>query len=379
MDAALRLGRVAGIPVGVHTSWFVALAVITLSLAQGFFPQAYPGWSETTYWIAGLVAALALFLSVLVHELSHAAVARSRGLAVESITLFIFGGVAHIRSEAEAPRDEFAIAVVGPIASVLIGGLSWLAARALGAADMPPRAILEYLGMVNLMLAIFNLLPGYPLDGGRVLRAILWAATGSVARATTWASYAGQTLGFVFIALGVVQMFAGQLLSGLWIAFIGWFLSNAAEVSRQQVAAQESFVGVRVRDLMLPDPPTVGPDLSVQRFISEYVLQRGLRALPVVVEGRVVGVVSITDVREVPVERWGTLAVGEIMTRGGLATVRPGDDLAGALRLLAERDLNQLLVMEDGRLFGLLSRSSIIRYLQLRQELGAPDLTRERR
>ncbi|MBI2323274.1 MAG: site-2 protease family protein, partial [Chloroflexi bacterium] len=184
MDAALRLGRIAGIPVGVHPSWFVALAVITLSLAQGFFPQSYPGWSEVTYWAAGFVAALALFLSVLLHELRHAAAARARGLAVESITLFIFGGVAHIRSEADSPRDEFFIAVVGPVASVLIGGVSWLAARALGVADVPLRAILEYLGMVNVMLAIFNLLPGYPLDGGRVLRAILWGATGSMARAT---------------------------------------------------------------------------------------------------------------------------------------------------------------------------------------------------
>lgn len=379
MDAALRLGRIAGIPVGVHPSWFVALAVITLSLAQGFFPQSYPGWSEATYWAAGFVAALALFLSVLLHELSHAAAARARGLAVESITLFIFGGVAHIRSEADSPRDEFFIAVVGPVASVLIGGVSWLAARALGVADAPLRAILDYLGMVNVMLAIFNLLPGYPLDGGRVLRAILWGATGSLARATTWASYAGQTLGFMFIALGVFQMFAGQLLSGLWIAFIGWFLSNAAETSRQQVAAQEGFVGVRVRDLMLPDPPTAGPDLPVQRFISEYVLQRGLRALPVVAGGRVVGVVSITDVKEVPAERWGALAIGEIMTGDKLASVRPSDELALALRLLAERDLNQLLVMDEGQLLGLLSRSSIIRYLQLRQELGASDLVRGRR
>lgn len=379
MNGALRLGRLAGIPIGIHVSWFVALAVITLSLAQGYFPQLYPGWRTSAYWVAGLVAALALFLSVLLHELSHAAAARRRGLAVVSITLFIFGGVAQIRSEAESPRDEFVIAIVGPIASLLIGGTCWVVARALGPLDTPVRAILDYLAMVNVLLAGFNLLPGYPLDGGRVLRAILWGATGSVARATTIASYVGQVLAFGFIALGVVQLFSGHLLGGLWIAFIGWFLNNAAEASRQQVQTQESFAGVRVRDLMLPDPPTAGPDLPVQRFIAEYVVQRGLRALPVVVDSRVVGIISISDVKDVPVERWDTLAIGDLMTTEDLAVVHPADDLARALRLLAERDLNQLLVMDEGALLGMLSRSSIIRYLQLREELGTADLVRRKR
>jgi CBS domain-containing protein len=212
-----------------------------------------------------------------------------------------------------------------------------------------------------------------------VLRAIVWAATGRMSRATTIASYVGQVLAFGFIALGVVQLFSGQLLSGLWIAFIGWFLNNAAESSRQQAMAQESFAGVRVRDLMLPDPPTAGPDLPVQRFIGEYVVRRGLRALPVVADGRVVGIISISDVRDVPAERWDTLPIGELMTSQNLAIIHPADELARALRLLAERDLNQLLVMDDGALLGLLSRSSIIRYLQLRQELGAADLVGRKR
>lgn len=379
MEGALQLGRIAGIPIAVHSTWFVALALITLSLAHGFFPETYPGWNPATYWATGLVAALALFVSVLLHELSHAAVARRRGLRVDSITLFIFGGVARIRSEAETPRDEFLIAIVGPGASVLIGAAFWLAQLLVGGISAPVRAILDYLALVNVILALFNLLPGYPLDGGRVLRAIIWGATGSLARATVLSSYAGQGLAFVFIGLGVVQFFAGQLLSGLWIAFMGWFLHHAAEASRQQMVTQQSFSGVRVRDLMLPDPPTAGPDLPLQRFIGEYVIQRGLRALPVVDDGRVVGIVSISDVKGVPAGQWESMSIGEVMTRASLAAVRPNDDLTRALRLLAERDLNQLLVMEEERLLGLLSRSSIIRYLQLLHELGAGSLLGRRR
>lgn len=372
MESSFTVARIRGIPIGVHYTWLIAFFIITLSLASGFFPSGYPGWSREAYWIVGAIAALLLFISVLLHELCHSFVAQARGLAVNSITLFIFGGVSNIARESEDPQDEFLIAVVGPLSSLILAGLFWLAHRAVPGNAGPLNALLDYLTTVNFMLAIFNILPGFPLDGGRVLRAILWGSTGSVVKGTTIASVVGQILAFGFIGLGLWTIFVqGDLFSGIWIGFIGWFLNSAAEATRRQVQMQEGFRGVRVADVMTPDPPVVSPALPVRELVNAYILQRGLRALPVAQDGRIVGLVTLTDVKHLPESEWDNNSVGAIMTRPPLKTIEPTESVTAALETIVNQDVNQLVVVDDdGTLLGILSRSDVMRFLQMRSELG---------
>jgi Zn-dependent protease/CBS domain-containing protein len=370
VESSFTIARIRGIPIGVHYTWAFAVLLITWSLAAGYFPASYPGWGRPTYIVVGLAAALLLFVSVLFHELCHAIVAQARGLTVHSITLFIFGGVSNIAQDSEDPQDEFLIAVVGPLSSLALAGLFWLIWQAVPNDVGPTGALLYYLALVNLMLAIFNILPGFPLDGGRVLRAILWGATGSVVRGTTIASVVGQVVAFIFIGYGFLQIFDGNFLNGLWIAFIGWFLNSAAESTRRQVVMQEGFKGVKVGAVMTPDPPFVGPALTVRELVDEYILRRGLRALPVAQDGRIVGLVTLMDVQKLPEAEWAGNSVGAVMTREPLRSVGPDTPVTKALEMLVEVDVNQVLVVDtDGTLLGILSRSDVMRFLQMRGEL----------
>jgi Zn-dependent protease/CBS domain-containing protein len=371
VESSFTIARIRGIPIGVHYTWAIAVVMITWSLAAGYFPSSYSGWSRLAYWIVGSAAALLLFVSVLFHELCHSFVAQARGLAVNSITLFIFGGVSNIAHESENPQDEFLIAVVGPLSSLVLAGACWLALQAIPNDTSPLGALTSYLATVNLMLAVFNILPGFPLDGGRVLRAILWGATGNMARGTTIATTVGQALAFLFIAYGFWQIFEGELLSGIWIGFIGWFLNSAAEATRRQVRVQERFRGVSVATVMTPDPPVVSPALPVRELVDEYILRRGLRALPVAQDGRIVGLVSLADVKRLPEPEWSRNSTGAIMTRPPLRTIGPDVPVTRALERLAEDDVNQLLVIDrDGTLLGILTRGDVMRFLRMRGELG---------
>lgn len=369
MESSFRIARIRGIDIGIHYTWLLAFGLVAWSLASGYFPQNYPGWDRTLYWVVGGAAALMLFLSVLAHELTHSFVAQARGLEVHSITLFIFGGVSNIKSESEDAQDEFLVAVVGPISSLILAGLFWLAVRAVPDQRSPLAASLDYLALVNFMLAVFNILPGFPLDGGRVLRAIIWGFTGSMGKATRIASLVGQGLALLFIGYGFVQILEGNFFSGLWIGFIGWFLNSAADATRRQVAIQESFKGVRVANLMNANPPMVSPAMSVRELVDEQILRQGLRAMPVATDGRIVGLVTLTDVKKLSPDEWDRNSVGAIMTRPPLRTIGPREEAGPALRMLIEQDVNQLLVVEDGVVLGMLSRGDVMRFLQLRQEL----------
>lgn len=375
MPGTFSLGRLADIEIGVHYTWLIAFALVAYSLAVGFFPSLFPGLDTGTYWAIGAVATLLLFVSVLVHELSHSLVAKARGLPVHSITLFIFGGVSNIREEPRTPGTEFVVAAVGPASSLILGGIFWGLYLAAETATAPVRAVLFYLAIVNVILAVFNLLPGFPLDGGRVLRAILWGITGNLRKATNWASGVGQFFAFLLIVFGVFQVFAGNVLGGIWMAFIGWFLNGAAESSRRQLVMNETFRGIRVRDLMTPDPPIVAPTLPVSTLIEEYAVRRGARAVLVAEDGRLVGIATLTDVHKLSPDRWGTTRVADIMTPVPLVTVGPTMDVPTALRLMGERDLNQLPVLRSGRVVGLLTRGNVIHYFRLEEELGAPPPT----
>jgi Zn-dependent protease/predicted transcriptional regulator len=370
MENSFKLGRVAGIEIGIHYTWLFAFGLIAWSLAEGFFPAYYPGWGAVTYWLVGVVSALALFASVLVHELAHSFVALARGHGVHSITLFIFGGVSSLKAEAEDPKDEFLISVVGPLTSFALGAVCWLARQGVAPSNAPPAAILTYLAFINVMLGVFNLLPGFPLDGGRVLRSLVWAVTGSLRRATEVATYVGQGMGFLLIFWGVAQLLRGDFLGGLWIAFIGWFLNSAAETTRRQHLVQESLRGIQVAQLMNPHLPLVSPETSVEEFVFEHVLREGKRAVLVVHDGRLAGIVSITDAKKIPQDVWDTTTVAQIMTPVPLKTVSPDTDLNVALQLLVDGTLNQLPVVQGEQPVGLLSRADVLRFLQLREELG---------
>ena len=371
MKSSFRLGRIAGIEIGIHYTWILAFILFSWLLAQSIFPQINPGFTVTTYWILGITGTLLLFISVLLHELAHSLVAQSRGLPVSSITLFIFGGVSNLSEEPAKPKLEFFMAIVGPLTSLVLAGIFWGAVQLLRNDKGPMTVLLSYLAQINLFLALFNLLPGFPLDGGRVLRSILWSTTHNLNKATNIAAIVGRLFGWGFIAYGVyVALFIqGGFVSGLWIAFIGWFLSNAADTARQEVTLREHLGGAKVKDVMYPKPEAISPKTMVAEVVRDIFRQRYRRAVPVCDEGHPVGVVTITDVRELPQEKWASTPVEQIMTRQPLYSVTPEDDLNSAMKLLAQHDLNQVLVINEGQCVGLLSRADIISYLQLSQEL----------
>jgi Zn-dependent protease/CBS domain-containing protein len=370
MKSSLRLFRIAGIDIGIHYTWILIFVLLSWSLAQGFFPQLYPGWGTITYWITGVVAALLLFVSVLIHELAHSLVARARGMTVNSITLFIFGGVSNLEEEPEKPKTELAMSIVGPLASLVLAGIFWGLVQLVGDRQSPVAATLTYLALINAILAGFNLLPGFPLDGGRVLRSLIWYRTGSLVRATNIAATVGRFMGWGLIAFGLFQVIAGNFIGGVWSAFIGWFLSSSADASRREITLREELSGVRVKEVMTTDATEIGPDTSVGELVGNVLRKQHGRAVPVCQNGRVLGIVTVTDVKELPQEKWGETTVREIMTHEPLYSVTPEDDLNTALRLIAKHDINQLLVLQHDKCAGLLSRSDILAHLHLSQELG---------
>jgi Zn-dependent protease/CBS domain-containing protein len=378
VESSFKLGRIAGIEIGIHYTWLFAFALISWSLAGGYFPNTHPGWGTGLYWVLGVLAALLLFGSVLVHELSHSFMALARGQGVHGITLFIFGGVSTLKADAEQAGDEFLVAIVGPLTSLGLALLFWLIQRGLGTGETPAEALLQYLAFINFSLGLFNLLPGFPLDGGRVLRAVVWGATGSMTQATRIASFVGQGIGFLMIMVGLFYLLTGQFLSGLWIAFIGWFLNGAAEGTRQQQALREELRGVKVGELMHRQPAVVSPELSVEAFVYDQVLREGRRAVVVADGSRLLGLVSVTDAKQAPRERWADTPVAEVMTPAPLKTVSSSTDLAEALQLLVDGTLNQLPVVDDGLLVGMLSRADLLRFYQLRDSLRLEGFQRHR-
>jgi Zn-dependent protease len=374
MPGSLRLGKVFGIDIYIHFSWLIILVLLTWSLEIGWFSTGYPGWSTVTYWLVSFIAALLLFVSVLLHELAHSLVARARGISVKSITLFIFGGVSNIEREPESPGVEFQIAVVGPVTSLLIGGLAYLLLLALGKNTSPLAAILAYLGLSNILLGVFNLIPAFPLDGGRVLRSIVWKVNGNLRTATRVVTIVGEVIAYLFILLGIWLFFAGALLSGIWIGFIGWFLLSSAQSANSEVMLQSVLRGVTVGEVMNTSPVTVPANISLQKLVDEYFLPLGLRSALVTQVDQLAGLITLSDIRHVPREEWGQVPVGHTMIpQDRLHVVTPQQNLNDVLPLMVGRDVNQLPVVQDGRLVGVLSRDAIMRYLEVRRSLGLED------
>jgi Zn-dependent protease/CBS domain-containing protein len=365
---SFRLFTIRGIQVGIHVSWLIIFVLLTWSLAVGYFPSAIPGVDATLAWVLAVVASILLFTSVLIHELAHSFVAKSRGLEVSSITLFIFGGVSNLASEPQSARTEFWVAVVGPITSFVIAAASFGIALVMPTDEL--QALFGYLAIVNALLGGFNLIPGFPLDGGRVLRSIAWGITGSLRRATEIAVGAGQIVGGLFILWGVIQIFGGNLINGLWIAAIGWFLQNAASSSLGQVVLMERLKDVTVANVLRPDTATITRQATVADLIEDYLLPGNRRAVPVEDGGRLVGMVTLGDIKDVPVEARDITQIGTVMGgREGLITVRPSEALADAVGKLTGRDLEQVPVMDGDRFVGILTRADVMRQLQLREML----------
>jgi len=362
------LFRIRGIEVGVHVSWLIVFGLVTWSIAMGFVPQALPGIAPIEAWIIGAISAVLLFASVLTHELAHSFVALSRGLPVHSITLFLFGGVSNLSGESRDPRTEFLVAIVGPLTSFGISGAAFLLASL--PLDGRVGAVVTYLIVVNALLGAFNLIPGFPLDGGRVFRSIIWRATGSVRRATEIAASVGQLAGLGFVALGILGIFEGDLLGGLWTAAIGLFLQNAARSSVQQLVLEQRLRAVRVRDAFTPDDVTAAPELTITELIEEHFLGRKRRAVLVTANARLVGIVTVGDLQAVPSSARGHTTVREVMTAlERIVTTSPGASLREAADLLARHDFDQLPVVEDGRPLGVITRADIMREFQVREAL----------
>ncbi len=377
MSGRIPLFRIAGIQVNANWSWLIIVVLISLSLAGGFYPAALPGRLPSTYWLLGLLTALLFFASLLTHELAHSLVARRYGLPVREILLFVFGGVSNIEREAHEPRVEFRVAIVGPLTSFAIAALAWGLARVSSGA---PRVVFGYLVVVNLFVGVFNLLPGFPLDGGRVLRAWLWHRWRDAARATRVAASIGSGFGWALIILGALQALGGGLAGGLWIALIGMFLQAAASSSAQQVALREQLVGLRVSDVMTPEASlvTVSPDLTVDRFVDEYLWRERYDGFPVLGAGRAfLGLVGIEQVRAVPREAWRTTRVEAIMRPAAeVPTVSAGEDAVRALERMMSTGEGRLPVVRgnhagQAELAGIVTRRDILHLLRLRTDLGA--------
>ena len=370
MPGSIRLGKIAGIDIYAHLSWFIVLVLLTWSLASGWFVQLFPGWSTATYWITAFISALLLFVCVLLHELAHSLIAQVHGLTVKNITLFIFGGVATIKEEMKRPGIEFQIAVVGPFTSLFLAAIAFLLAWPFRGSNSPTEAVLDYLAVSNFLLGVFNLIPGFPLDGGRVLRSIAWKITGNIQKSTRIASYAGQAMAFVFILLGIAAFFTGNFFNGLWSIFIGWFLLNAAQTANMQILLQNTLQGVSVDKVMNPRPVAVPANISLQKLVDEYFVPQGLQAAPVVQGEYLAGLITLTDIARVARERWAYTPVGHVMRLlEQVYVTTPEQPLHGLLEVMVTRGINQIPVVQDGRLVGLLSRESILRYLQVRQSV----------
>lgn len=371
MTGSLHLGTIAGIRIEIHFSWLIILVVLTLSLATGWFPAAAPGYAAVAYWGSSLLAALLLFAAVLAHELAHSLVARAYNLPVKRITLFLFGGVSSLEEEPHRPGVEFQMAAVGPFTSFIIGGVALLAYLALS--DYVPllSALLGYLALMNILLAIFNVLPGFPLDGGRVLRSIVWKVTGSLRTATRWAAAVGQGIALLFIGGGIWLFFGGDWVNGLWFGFIGWFLVTAAQTAQSQQTLEPLFHGVIVGQVMRPVEVEVAPTCSLQRLVDGYLLPRGVRTIPVVEGEQLVGLITLSDVSHVPRAHWGDTSVGQVMRpRSTLYVAAPEQGLSDLVKNLARRDINQVPVVRHGRLVGMVSREAIVSFLEVHQSLG---------
>ncbi len=368
---SFTIANLRGIAIEIHPSWLLIVALLSWSLAVGVFPALYEGWATVTYWAIGITAAILLFVTVLIHELAHAVVAIRRGLPVPRITLFIFGGMSHMSRQPRTAGEEFFIAAAGPATSFVIcllaAGVAFLASYF----NEQVTAIASYLALVNFLLAVFNTLPGFPLDGGRVLRSIAWRKTGSFRSATRIASGVGTAFGIGLMVMGLGFMLFGYILNGIWFAFIGWFLSTAARGEAESLRLETALGPYSARDIMSENYTTVPPGLSLQLIVDQFMVGEGQRVVVVARDDAVLGILSISDIRKIPRDQWTDTPAQSAMTpRDEVITTTAEAPALEVLELLGQRGINQVPVLDDGRMIGIVTRREIIERIQLAEQLG---------
>ena len=366
----VTIARIWGIPISVHVSWLLVFALVASSLAAGYFPERQPGWGAATRWVLGVLTSLAFFASVLVHELGHSRVALRYGIPIRGITLFVFGGVAQIGREPDSPGAEFRIAMAGPLTSLALAALFGGVGTVAGSTTLVSVPAL-WLARINLAVALFNLLPGFPLDGGRVLRAAVWAWTGSFDRANRAAAAAGEVLALALIGVGTLRALSGDVAGGIWMALIGWFLHSAVAAGRAEAALRDLLRGTTVSQAMARECLSIAPGLTLERLVREEVLGAGRRCFVVAEDGKLRGLLTLHEVKGVPRDRWDRVTVDEVMQPAKvLATVGPEENLLTALEQMDDANVAQLPVVDDGQWLGILDRERIVHYMRVRAELG---------
>jgi Zn-dependent protease/CBS domain-containing protein len=391
MKNGFRLGKIFGIDIDIDWSWLLIFALVSWSLASSL-GQAHPDWAAFMQWGVALAAALLFFASILAHELAHALAARAMNVSVRNIILFMFGGVSNIQREPRSPFGEFVIAIVGPLTSIILGvifmalGLGSVALNNLRLMDPisalsqigPVGTIFVWLGSINVLIALFNLIPGFPLDGGRIVRSALWAVTGNLKKATRWASWMGQAVAWILIFAGISMLFGAYVpvlgsgfVNGIWIMFIGWFLQNAAVQSYRRIVVEDILEDVSVKQMMDTDVPMVKASSSVQTLIDNYLMKTNHRAFVVSDDDKVVGLVTIDDIRKVKAEARSQTIIRSIMTPSEkLIVIAPEEGASDALQRLQSEDIRQLPVVTGDKIVGLLRRKDIVRWLQLQSQFG---------
>jgi Zn-dependent protease/predicted transcriptional regulator len=375
LRSGIPIGKVFGISLKLHYSWFFIFALVTWALAGSYFPSTYPAWSLATRIAAGIITSFLFFGSVLAHELMHSIVSQRQGIPVQSITLFIFGGVSQITEEPKQPRDEFRMAIAGPLTSLVIGGILFGIYFTWRGTDTPLvqfiTAIAYWLGYINLVLGVFNLIPGFPLDGGRVFRSLLWWRNGNLRRATRISSNIGRVVGFLFIFGGIWLIFTGNWVNGIWLALIGWFLESAAVGSYRQLLLQDMLRGHVASEVMSRDCVLISPETTIDHLVHGHILTSGRRCFPVASDGHVLGLITLHNIKMIPRDSWNIKTVREVMTPlADIKWVRPNDELSSVLRILTEDDINQVPVIQDNNIIGMIGRNNLLSFVDVRSGLG---------
>jgi Zn-dependent protease/CBS domain-containing protein len=368
----IKLFNLLGFQVNIDLSWIIIAVLITWSLAAGLFPYMYPGLERETYWTMGIVGALGLFLSIIAHEFCHSLVARRFGMPMKGITLFIFGGVAEMGDEPPSAKAEFFMAIVGPISSLVIAVIFYLIYRSevAGGANNPINGVIYYIAYINGILAAFNLLPAFPLDGGRVLRSILWGAKGNLRWATRVSSTIGSAFGIALIVFGIFQFIYGNIIGGVWMFLIGMFLRSAAQMSYQQLLVRKALEGEQVRRFMQANPVTVQDSITVAQLVEDYIYKYHYKMFPVLSGDRLVGCITTRQVKEIPREAWSRKTIREAASACSPEnTISPDTDAIKALARMSQTGVSRLLVVENGRLVGIVTLKDLLEFFSLKVEL----------
>lgn len=365
---SLKVGRLFGVEIRLHYTWFFIFVLLTWSLAWGYLPFEYPGHSDTFYWGVGTVSAAILFVSVLIHEIAHSVVAQRYKIKVNSITLYFLGGVSETAEEAHSPDAELRMAAAGPLTSIALG-VAFYGAFLLGGAALPAAAVavLEYAGYINIVLAAFNLIPAFPMDGGRILRGIIWGRRKDVLSSTRTVTNISRIISFIFIGIGLFDTIFYSDFSGIWLLFIGLYVSSSAQASMNETRVTQALTGVTVGEIMTKEVKTVEPDLTLQQLQDYALTPTKHHGFPVVKDGELLGLVTDEDVRRVNPAHWDERRVDEVMREmKNLVTVTPGDAAVDALIKLAKAGVGRLPVVENGKLVGIVTRSDFARVIQER-------------